>query len=232
MTITHRHSQFLKQKLQVFLQTRNAVGLASALTMLSVADFRVAGTLLADDLLLQLSSDEYWTFFLTVVPTNSKAYLGTFLKAARKLYAKQQLKLQEAPLKEFAEVATVIDKRKLLEALLPIVCRVDEAMLLIRIFSSWQIESAGSYLLNAHTPVTYYLLFQLLKMADSRPDILRHYVILLIRKGGNLSFNLASIICHYFDLQDVPGRFSLSLQPYELGRLDQGFQSFEAMLKR
>lgn len=228
----HRHSQFLKQKLQVSLQARNAEAFANTLNTLSVADFRAAGSLLADDLLLQLSNDDFWVFFLTIVPINSKAYLGTFLKAARQLYTKHQLQLQEAPLREYAAGATAIDKRKLLDALLPVACEVDEVAMLLRIFSARQVDAAGPYLLKANTPATYYQLFNLLKTVDSRPDILRHYAILLIRKGDKLSFNLASIICHYFDLHDVPGRFSLSLQPYELGRLDQGFPIFEAILRR
>jgi len=223
MTTLHRHNALLSQKLQAYIDQRNPQGLLNALNSLTATEFRTAGYLLSAELLPQLSDETFWTFFLAIVPADSKAYLGTFLKAAVSLYNSQ---------KSFAKIATAIDGHKTLDALLPVLRKPEEVERLLRVFSSYDAGTGAPYLHRAGTSQAYYVLFKLLKTADSQPSLLRRNAIALMKKGDKLSFNLASILCQYFDLRDIPGSFSLRLHPYELGRLDQGFEVFEKTLNR
>jgi len=232
MTTLHRHNALLSQKLQAYIDQRNPQGLLNALNSLTATEFRTAGYLLSAELLPQLSDETFWTFFLAIVPADSKAYLGTFLKAAVSLYNSQKLSLKERPLKSFAKIATAIDGHKTLDALLPVLRKPEEVERLLRVFSSYDAGTGAPYLHRAGTSQAYYVLFKLLKTADSQPSLLRRNAIALMKKGDKLSFNLASILCQYFDLRDIPGSFSLRLHPYELGRLDQGFEVFEKTLNR
>lgn len=43
---------------------------------------------------------------------------------------------------------------------------------------------------------------------------------------------MASIMRHYFDLQDLPGQFSLKLQNYELSRLEISYKTFTKTLNQ
>lgn len=209
-----------------------AHALLEALDSLSVAEFRTAGFLLADEILTHLSGKEYWNYFLYIVPANSRAYLGTFLKAAVSLYRKKELTLDEQVIADFSEKATPIDARKMLDAFLPVVRTVEEVEMLLRVFSKFDAETAAPALHRAGTIQAYYVLFKLMKTIDARPDLLRKNVLALMKRGDKLSFNLASVLCEYFDLRDIPGRFSLRLHPYELSRLDQGIENFEKLLRR
>lgn len=232
MTTLHRHNTLLSKKLQTYIDQDNARGMLGALSSLTVSEFRTAGYLLAAELLPQLSDHSFWSFFLTIVPINPKAYLGTFLKAAVIIYKQKNLSLSEQSLKDFAQNATPIDSQKTLEAFLPALRTPEEVELLLRVFSSYNVDAASPLLQRAGTTQAYYILFKLLKTADSRPLLLRRNVLALMKRGDKISFNLASILCQYFDLRDIPGCFSLCLHPYELGRLDQGFEIFNKMLNR
>ena len=52
----------------------------------------------------------------------------------------------------------------------------------------------------------------------------------LLERGDDRSFNLVSIVKHYFDLPEVKGVFSLRVQPYQLSRLDNSYQGFVQMM--
>lgn len=228
MTV-YRHNPLLKSRLLAFLANGDAQGMRVCLTSLTVSDFRSAGRLLAEEVLPSADNDAFWHFFRTIVPTNPKAYLGTFLKAAVKLYRQGKLQLQESRFADFSRSCSVIDKRKFLEALLPEAKTDSEVRVLVSAFCQGQIAEAAPYLLRAHTPQTYYVLFQLLKTADA--ELVRKYALLLLRNADSLSFNLASILEQYFDLAPLPGNFSLRLQPYQLNCLDRGYEAFLKYLK-
>lgn len=231
MITVHRHNPVLLNKLLIQARQETPQALLSLLQSLSVSESRTAGYLLAERVLPTFEADRYWAFFLAIVPTHSRAYLGTFLKAAVKLYKEDRLPLNDEVLTLFAAQASPIDVRKTLESLLGVSRTTAEVEMLIRIFCHSELESAAPHLLKTGTPQAYYVLFQLLKTVEAHPEILRHHAILLIRKGDTLSYNLASIIRQYFDLADLPGTFSLRMEPYELSRLEQGPEVFLKLLK-
>lgn len=230
MVTTHKHNPILKSRLLAQVQADSAEGLDALLRSLSVAEFRTACYQLAEEVLPTLDSEHFWRFFIYLVPPRAKVYLGVFLKAAVKLYRAGKLQLDEQVLADFALQATSIDVRKTLERLLPECSDPAEVQLLVRVFCQNQLEPAAPHLVRAGTPATYYQLFCLLKTAESDRRLLHRYAALLLRKADPLSFNMTSIIRQYFDLNDIPGRFSLQLEPYELSRLDQGAEQFFKIL--
>ena len=85
MVNIRRHHPVLLNRLKQLFEAGDADALNKTLNELSAADFRTAGFLLADNL-LSTYPEHFWDFFLTIVPSKPKAYLGTFLKAALQLY--------------------------------------------------------------------------------------------------------------------------------------------------
>lgn len=229
MSNLRRHNPALQERLGSLLAAGDFAGLLSCLDGLNATDRRTAGYLLGEVLLPTLDAAAYWDVFAVVVPHDPKAYLGTFLKAGCRLYEGGRLKFGHRAFLRFAATdATVVDRRKTLEAFLPLLRTPEEAIALLDMFG---VEPATRlpYLFRAGSRPCYFLLFQQLKALD---DVLftRKYCLLLMQRGDRLSFNLASLLKHYFALENIPGTFSLRLEPYEQGRLDTSYEAFDKVL--
>lgn len=213
----------LKTQLLVFIRAGKAEALRDYLLSLRNADFRLAGTVLADKTLW--SDADFWTFAAVLVSVDSRAFLGTMLKAATALRF-------NTPTPAFAAACTTaIDCRKVLEALLPTAVSPTEVNTLTQMFDNEELTHE-TILFKVGTAPAYFVLFNLLKQHEDDAAYLRRFGIELIRKGDKRSFNLACIIKEYFALPELPGTFSLSLQPYELSRLDTSYDTFLTIINR
>ena len=179
-----------------------------------------------------ISNERFWQLFIGIVPTNAKAYLGTFLKAAVKRYADGRLSIMEVPeLLQFAELASAIDKRKVLDAFLPKVKSSSEVDLLLCRFVEDSPKGRVNALLKVDTCVAHYSLFRELRQQEGDVELIRQTALSLMRKQTQLSFNMASIIQAYFGLDALPGTFSLRLCPYELSLLERSEEDFVKVLR-
>lgn len=221
----------LKTQIAVFIRQEKAESLRDYLASLRNADFRLAGQILADRQLWEhlpeaTANTMFWHFAAVLVAANNRAYLGTMLKAAT---ATKSL----MPTVEFATTCTTdIDKKKVLEALLPTQKPPSDVNAMLQMFGFDSAAATENILFKIGTPVCYFVLFNLLKQYEDRHDYLRRICIELIRKGDKYSFNLACIIKEYFGLAELPGTFSLSLQPYELSRLDANYDTFLSIIRK
>ena len=178
-------------------------------------------------LLPSLEEARFWEYFLAIVPTNPKAYLGTFLKGAVALYQRGQLSLTSEALQNYSQKEiSAIDCRKVLEAFLPIARHHEEIAYLLKLFTS-DVQQRLSLLLHITSLPAAYALFQEMKTQEEDMDLLRNTCLALMKRGDSRAFRLASICASYFGIEDIPGTFSLTLQPYELSRLDQSYDTFK-----
>lgn len=232
MINVRRYNPILKQKLSLLIHANDPTDLLKFLYSLNVGDFRSACYILSEDLLHTVDSDQYWAFFNKIVPSNSKAFLGTFLKSAVYLKKKERLAISIENITDFLSYATPIDKKKFLEALLPCINSIDELENIIYNIFNKDVEQAVPYLINSGTTASYFILFRILKTLDWNETQLRSCVISLMKCNRSYAFNMSSILIQYFDLKSVPGCFSLHIEPYELSCLDQNFESFSKILKK
>jgi len=232
MINVRRHNPILRQRLDAYMAAGDATGLCGYLAELPNAAFRTAGFLLGDGLLRQLEADRFWLFFETIVPTHTKAYLGTFLKAAAEKCRDGGLAGAYAALRRFAAVATPIDRRKTLEKLLPALQDTDEAETLLRLFGNGDPHEETEVLLRIATTRSYFLLMRRLRTMEEEPDRLRTCCLQLMRKGDHLSFNMACVVQAYFGLEDLPGTFSLRVEPYELSLLESSYEDFCKIIRK
>lgn len=223
-----RYNPVLKNRLSVLAKKSDAQGMLSMLRSLSVSDFRTAGYLLAEEVLPMLSGEDYWTFFSVIVPSDAKAFLGTFLKAAPKLYREGRLTVDAERLSLFAETCSDIDKSKVVTAFLPLLRTPEEVALVITLFCNNQLDASCPYLIKAHTLPCFYRLFVMLKMAE--PDEVRRVAIMILKKADAMSYRMASILKAYFGIQNLPAQLSFKLEDYQLNLLDQGYERFAKMM--
>jgi hypothetical protein len=223
-----RHNPILRQRLLQPLQAGDIKGLQEILANLKSMDFKTAGFLLAEEVLPTLEEQTFWKCFLAIVPTNAKAYLGTFLKAAIALHKQGRLTLTSEALEAYAQTGiTPIDCRKVLEALLPLARGHEEIAFLLHCFTS-DVQQRIALLLRINTLPAAYTLFREMKTQEEDLALLRSTCLALMKRGDARAFRLASLCVSYFGLEAIPGTFSLTLQPYELSRLDQSYETFKA----
>ena len=86
------------------------------------------------------------------------------------------------------------------------------------------------YLLHCSTASAYHSLFRNLKYIQDDIEFMQKCCYVLIRKDDRLSYNMASILCKYFDIPNVRGVFSLNIEPFQLNYLDSSQQAFTKVL--
>lgn len=233
MINVHRHNPQLSARLKTLVESDNGPALAESLSRLTNSEFRTAGFLLAEEILPNFPNS-FWNLMLLIVPINSKAYLGTFLKAFSTICKRDATFLSSsfAHLKQYASLgATQVDLRKCLEAILPLANSPEEVHSVVVSLTFNVDTQLLPQLFKAGTQAAYFLMFKVLKTNDENVSLIRQYCLELMKRGDLRSFNLACILRTYFDLPDLPGSFSLKLQPYELGRLDQSYEKFCKLLE-
>ena len=220
----------LELKLSQYLRNCDAEGMRDFLKTLSVAEFRTAGYMLGTSGLCSLESDLFWKFFCTIVPTDSKAYLGTFMKAAVAKSSENTLDIDFPSLERFSQKATPIDRRKLLAALLPTLKSPENVSRLLEIMCEPDIDTYSSLITATENVACYYALFKALKLHDATAEQLRRTCIQLMRRQTPRAYRFAAILKAYFGIENLPGTFSLRLEPYKLGRLDVSYKNFKEVM--
>jgi hypothetical protein len=226
----------LRTRLSSHLALCRFDALRDHLLALRNAEFRAASVVLAEaNFWTSLSDEAFWSAFRTLCRADSRAFLGTLLKAAVGRRKRGGLQWTAPDFLGFCrEDATAIDRRKMLEALLPLASTPEEAESLLG--ELWHREDGekvrAAQLFRAATPPTYFLLFKTLRHFEDDKNYLRRVALELMRRGDKAAFNLAGMLREYFALGELPGTFALQLPPYELSRLDSRYDAFLKILNR
>lgn len=229
MSVVIKHNPVLQKNMYDLLSTPEA--LLQYVSHLTNKERRTAGYLLADVLLPTLDEQSFWQMFHVFVSHDSKAYLGTFLKAVKVLYVGKSFSFDNLELKSFAtDSATVIDRQKFLTEVLPLLHTPEEVKLLLDIFGVSSADTRLVYLYKSGTIPCYYCLFNLLKMHDGDMALLDKYCMLLLKKNDVLSKKMASLVNDYFGLnRDLPIGVK-EVEPYKLSKLNETYDSFKYIL--
>ncbi len=224
----------LGMQIEVIEYARHVAGLSNA-------NFRTAGYLLGEKFMPQLPPSESWQLAHLLVDTNPRAFLVTVLKSwvSRNetldisLASRADALASPPPycvsfflaLRENSE-----DVRKTLNILLPTFTTPEQAEWLMTTLGCTDPHRRISAFITATTPVTSFLLLNALHEIEDDRALLLRTVYYLIKKGDGLSFNLASLICACFGLDEVKGTFSLHIRPYELSRLLTDYSAFNKII--
>lgn len=198
------------------------------------SEFRAASRLLSDSVLIKLSGENFWRVFSYLSILKPKAFLGTCLKAAEALYKGNIITFDGTALYEYAyylkEHSMKIDVNKFLRTAVVLLNDEKEFAIVWKMFDVSEAEERIDFLMLGTTSTIYYEIFKECKRLQDSHDYLRKLCYVLIRKGDNLSFNLASIICTYFGINGVSAMFSLNLEPYQLNYIESSRHNFEKII--
>lgn len=226
----------------------DAPALLATLRSLSWGARREAGRLLSSRILPALqgpdTDDRFWRLFSGVVAADTRAYLGTFLLAARALRQGGRITLTHPLLLSFLQCreTTLIDKTKTLSALLPTLSSEGAAppdaasadaqgTALLRA-ASLPPKEEYALLLTVKTPLCAWLLFSQLRLGDPPQPLVRALCIQLLRRGDSLAFRLAGILAAWAGIDSLPAQLPLSPEPYQLSRLERAgaYQAFLSLI--
>ena len=231
----HYHPLLL-QRLRTLFEARDWEALKSYLTGLSNAHFRTCGYLLGERLLPQAPADVFWEVMREVILWQPKAFTVTTGKAALPRLQQGTLSLDDEGFRRLAEALApperALDRQKLLVLWLPVVGDPKEMEKLLQDFGIEAPRRQVEFLLRTDSLAAAFLLLRALRFEEHDREYLTTVCRQVMRRGDSLSFNLASLLRTYFDLPDIRGTFSLSLQHYELSRLDTDFEVFKRIVTK
>ncbi len=161
----------------------------------------------------------------------------TFLKAALQKYHAQTLDFENCHFVDFARITAgdnvSLDRQKTLKAILPVLRTPGEVQGVLDVFCGTDYERKLNYLVFADESMAcYYVTFCLLRQIDHTPDLQVKMLRQIIRRSTPLAYNFVSIMRAYFGLEEIKGNYSLSLQPYELSRIENGYDAFLQVMNK
>ena len=231
----HYHPLIL-QRLQSLFSARDWDGLQVYLTTLSNAHFRTAGYMMGERLMPNMSRDDFWEVMLRLILWQPKAFVVTTAKAATPRLTNGTLSLSDTGFHRLAEVlqgeAHWIDRKKLIQQWLPALTEPSTIETLFRMLQVEDMRLRVEFLLHTSGMAAAFVLLRTLRFEEHDRLYLAQTCRALMKRGDSLSFNVASMVRAFFDLQEVKGVFSLHLQPFELSRLDTDYDTFKRIASK
>ena len=232
--ITDRQCAVMENRMLYLASQKDLSGLGEYLLAMTNSAFRVASRLLSEKILPQFEGDDFWRVFAYLSLLRPKAFLGTCLKASSALYVKNKILFKGKALNAYAlylkEHSMKVDVCKFMKASVVLLKEDKEFVELWKMFGIEKAEERIDFMMYGTSPTLYYEIFKECKRLQDSHDFLRKLCYALIRKGDSESFNLASIICAYFDINGVGAMFSLKIEPYKLNYLDASQYNFEKVI--
>ncbi len=228
----HYNPAILK-RLQVIAGQGDWQGLSSYLTGLSNAQFRTAGYMLGERIVPSLQEADAWAMIQHLTSLNSKAFLVTMLKAVVEGIKGERLHLHSNGCKAFLDgiKGNRIDVSKTLQVLLPEMSRPEDVVWLFRKLGVDDGEARIPYLVRTPTTPAAYELYCTLRHVEHNRPLLVRVARFLVSSDKPSAYNLASLLCTYYGLDEVKGTFALRVQPYQLARIESSYDAFCEIMK-
>ena len=215
------------------ISNANWPGLYDRLGRMTNAEFRRTEQVIRESVMPTLSNAHYWDTFLHLLVYRRQAFLSSIL-AIRHLSHSGELDFTATEALAFIgwiHANSPESAVKLLRMGIPMLVSSQQILSMIQWADIADSREVASILTKETSPHAYHALFMMLKHNDDHPALLRSACMAMLRKGDDMSFNMASILRSYFDIQDINSTLSLQVEPYELSYLDQSADNFMHVLK-
>ena len=211
----------------MFVGIRDWEGLGRMLRSLSNMEFRRMERVMREEVLTELDNEAFWETLLHIIIYKRAGFIsgatavGHLATDGTLNFEAEGVKLLYEHLKETDEGSIV----KLCNMMLPALQTEAQVM---GLWSAFHVENEVTrltMLLKVDSPLSYYLIFKTLKLIEDKV-VARKCCMSLIKRQDDRAFNAVCIIKAYFRLDDLPGRFSMKIEPYELSHIDRNYDTF------
>lgn len=216
-----------KDKALIFINTRDWEGLERMLKSLSNMEFRQMERVMREEVLTGLENEVFWDTLLHIIIFKRAAFLSG-ATAVRHLAENETLNFQVESVERLHEHLKKTNAEsivKLCNMMIPSIQTEEQANGMFEAFHVENEITRLSILLKADTPLSYFLIFKTLKMIEDKVIAMKCCTAIIKRKEDR-AFNAVCLIKAYFGLDDLPARFSLKIEQYELSHIDRNYETF------
>jgi len=215
------------------IRARNWEGLSHLLLSMSNSEYRKAEVTVREKVMTQLPNQLFWEAYLHLLIIRRQSFVTCILSAHHlALHHQLDFNCKEAiELSKWLKANSPETAEKIVKMAVPIMQNIEQLENLFQLFNYNDEQKVAAILVKETTPHAYYVLFNVMRHGADNQKLLHSVCLAMMKKNDDLSFNMASLIRSYFDLNDIKSTFSLQIEPYELSYIEQSFDTFLHVLK-
>lgn len=221
-----------KERIEQLIGTRDWEGLTQMLRSLSNMELRRMERVMREEVLPTLENDLFWETLLHIIIFKRAAFLSGVV-ATRHLAKDGTLNFATEGVSRLYEHLKVTNAESIVKMCNMMVPELTSEEQVMGMFEAFHVENEVTrlaVLLKAEHDLSYYLIFKTLKLIEDKV-VARKCCMALVKRKDDRAFNAVCLIKAYFGLDDLPARFSLTIEQYELSHIDRNFDTFVHVLE-
>lgn len=216
-----------KERLEQLIGTRDWEGLTQMLGNLSNMGLRRMERVMREEVLTGLENDLFWDTLLHLIIFKRAAFISG-VTAVTHLAKDGTLDFEVESVGRLCEHLKATNQESLVKMCNMMVPELRTEVQVMGMFEAFHVENEVTrlaVLLKAEHDLSYYLIFKTLKLIEDKL-VARKCCVALMKRQDDRAFNAVCLIKAYFGLDDLPARFSLTIEQYELSHIDRDYNTF------
>lgn len=216
-----------KERLEQLIGTRDWEGLTQMLGNLSNMELRRMERVMREEVLTGLENDLFWDTLLHLIIFKRAAFISG-VTAVTHLVKDGTLDFEVESVGRLCEHLKATNQESLVKMCNMMVPELRTEVQVMGMFEAFHVENEVTrlaVLLKAEHDLSYYLIFKTLKLIEDKL-VARKCCVALMKRQDDRAFNAVCLIKAYFGLDDLPARFSLTIEQYELSHIDRDYNTF------
>ena len=216
-----------KDRVIQLIGTRDWEGLSQMLGSLSNMELRRMERVMREEVLKELENDLFWETLLHIIIFKRAAFISG-VTAVTHLVKDGTLNFEVEGVRRLYEHLKVTNVESLVKICNMMMPELRTEAQVMGMFEAFHVENEVTrltVLLKAEHDLSYYLIFKTLKLIEDKA-IARKCCVALMKRQDDRAFNAVCLIKAYFGLDDLPARFSLTIEQYELSHIDRDYNTF------
>lgn len=216
-----------KDRVTQLISTRDWEGLTQMLGNLSNMELRRMERVMREEVLTGLENDLFWETLLHLIIFKRAAFISG-VTAVTHLAKDGTLDFEVESVDRLCEHLKATNQESLVKMCNMMVPELRTEVQVMGMFEAFHVENEVTrlaVLLKAEHDLSYYLIFKTLKLIEDKL-VARKCCVALMKRQDDRAFNAVCLIKAYFGLDDLPARFSLTIEQYELSHIDRDYNTF------
>jgi len=216
-----------REQVTQLVDARDWTGVERLLGSLSNMELRRMERVMREEVLTRLDNGLFWETLLHIIIYKRAAFLSGVV-AVEHLARDGTLDFGNEWVKRLYEYLRETNEESLVKLCSMMMPLLHTEKQVEGMFKALHVENEVTkllVLLKVDSPLSYYLIFKTLKLIENK-TIARKCCMAIIKRQNDMAYNAVSLIKAYFGLEDLPARFSLKVEEYELSHIDRNFDTF------